>query len=83
MLGRIAGQTCRLEELSEAGSFRYDDGSVTIVVEHGKATGLAGPPPQSLYRVDMGRFHAMVALLAGITHPSHVQQVNTRLLVER
>ncbi len=82
LLGRIEQQTCRMDELSEPGCFRYHDGTVTIVVEHGKVMELENGPPQRAHRIDMGRFHAMAALLAGIINPSRVQQVNTRLLVE-
>ena len=98
LVGRIGGATCRLEtrsdrlqksaphgpdELSERGPFRYNDGTVTITVADGKATGLASSPPPAPHRVDMGRFHALTTLLIGITNGSRVTQVNTRLLSSR
>ena len=47
-----------------------------------RAIGLAAssPRPATSHRVDIGRFHTLVALLTGITSPARVHQINTRLL---
>jgi putative selenate reductase len=80
--GRIEGKPCRLETCSTDGRYVYDDGSVTLHVEDGKVSGLAANSarPAAPHRVDMGRFHTLAALLAGITSGTRVHQVNTRLL---
>lgn len=82
--GRIEGELCRLDSLEAAGTYHYHDGTVTIVVRNGRVDGLAdsSPRPPTGHRVDMGRFHAMVSLLVGITDPQRVHQVNARLLVQ-
>jgi len=79
--GRIAGQSCRIET-GLNGQYRYDDGVVTLEIERGKAICLtaASNRPPTPHRVDMGRFHTLAALVAGITNASRVHQVNTRLL---
>ena len=70
--------------------YHYHDGTVTLVVRNGRADGLADSSAVGAagsasatqpHRVDMDRFHAMVALLTGITSTERVHQVNTRLLV--
>jgi putative selenate reductase len=82
LVGRIAGQICRLESFADRGQYRYDDGTVTVDIIGGKVTGLAAgsAPPAEPHRVDFGRFHTLAALLTGITNPSRVHQVNTRWL---
>lgn len=84
LIGRIDGQELRLETRGEDGRCRYDDGTVAIEITDGIATALSAdsPRPSAAHSVKMSRCHAMVALLRGITNPSRVHQVNTRLLVE-
>jgi len=62
--------------------YHYHDGTVTIVVQNGRVDGLADSSvvTSKPHRVDMGRLHAMVSLLVGITSAERVHQVNTRLL---
>jgi putative selenate reductase len=95
--GRIDGQLCQLDSLplplgegrsegtSEHGSclYHYNDGTVTVVVQNGRVEALADSSAKTTtsHRIDMGRVHAMVSLLAGIAGPERVHQVNTRLLV--
>jgi putative selenate reductase len=80
--GRINGQPCRLEMKGVIG--RYDDGTVTLEIEGGKALGLAAASnrPTEPHRVDMDRFHALATLLAGIINSARVHQVNIRLLAD-
>lgn len=78
--GRIDQQLYRLDELAVEDHFRYYDGTVTLTIEQGQAVGVTGRLPSAPHRVDMGRYHALAALLAGITGPGRVTQVNTRLL---
>jgi putative selenate reductase len=82
LTARIAGQLCRLEQKGDAALFQFDDGTVTLELENGRVVGLAESSnrPATPHRVDMGRFHTLTALLAGITNPSRVHQVNTRLI---
>jgi len=79
--GRIDQQVCRLEELASERHFHYHDGTVTLVIDENQAIGVTGEFPPRPHRVDMGRYHALAALLAGIKNPDRVTQVNTRLLV--
>jgi putative selenate reductase len=80
--GRFGGERCRLENNSADGDYEYDDGTVTLRITSGTVQGLAANSarPAKLHRVDLGRYHALVALLTGITSGSRVHQVNTRLI---
>lgn len=81
LYGRIAGKPCRLETCDD-GRYIYDDGGVTLTIEAGRAIGLAAgsTAPNAPHRVDMGRFHTLVALVQGITADSRVNQINVRLM---
>jgi putative selenate reductase len=70
------------ESSADSGRYRYDDGTVAVEITGGSVTGLAADSsrPATRHRLDLGRFHTLVALLAGITNPARVHQVNTRLL---
>jgi hypothetical protein len=80
--GRFGGQRCRLANHSSDGDYEYDDGTVTLRITRGKVQGLAedSPRPANPHRVDLGRYHALVALLTGITSGSRIHQVNARLI---
>jgi putative selenate reductase len=82
---RITGQSCRLQQKGDGSLFsalKYDDGAVALEIADGQAVRLAttSARPAAPHRVDMGRFHTLVALLKGITSPARVHQINTRLL---
>ena len=80
----MRGQIYRLDELSGGAEYRYDDGTVTIVVDANDSIILeeGSAIPGTHHLVDMGRYHTLVTLLRGITDASFVHQVNTRLLAE-
>jgi putative selenate reductase len=79
--GRIAGTPCRLEK-GDGSLFLYNDGIVTLEIKEGRPTTLAATSanPAAPHCVKMGRFHTLAALLAGITSPARVHQINARLL---
>jgi putative selenate reductase len=79
---RIAGILSRLSEKGDGSLVLYGDGEIVVEVKDGRAIQLAASSekPASPHRVDMGRFHTLVALLTGITSPTRVHQINTRLL---
>jgi putative selenate reductase len=79
--GRIEGKPCRLES-ADGNAYRYDDDGVELQVAEGRIVGLAegAIPPAVPRRVDVGRIHALAALLTGIRNETRVHQVNTRLL---
>ena len=81
---RIDERPYRLEE-QPSGVFLYWDGAATLRITQDGTIGLddialnrAGKTP---HRVDMGRYHALRTLLAGITDPMRIHAVNMRLLV--
>jgi putative selenate reductase len=80
--GRVEGQLCRLERDGSSGHYVYDDGSSTLLIDNGKVSAIAenSAPPAAMHRVDMGRFHALVTLLIGVTGNARVHPINTRLL---
>ncbi len=82
--GRIEGKRCRLVQ-RDAAVFLYDDGDVTLVVEQGKVVAVADDSarPTRAHRVDMGRYHTLVALLEGVTNATRVHPINARLLSAR
>jgi len=81
LTGRIDSRIYRLEQLEQAAGYRFNDGKVTLLVtptgqiDRDPAVSL----PAATQRVDMGRYHALVALLTGITDSSRVHAVNTCL----
>jgi putative selenate reductase len=80
--GRTAGTPCRLEQKGDGNIFLYDDGVVSLEIKQGGPTTLAADSakPTATHRVNMGRFHTLVALLRGITSDTRVNQVNARLV---
>jgi putative selenate reductase len=80
--GRIAGVPCQLQSAVADGTYHYYDGTVTLEIADGRGVGLAAssPRPAISHRVDIGRFHTLVALLIGITSDARVHQVNARLV---
>ena len=82
LYGRIEGTACRLESDGRDGHFIYSDGIVTLAIGDGKAIGVTENSARlaETQRVDMGRFHALVALLTGITNNVRVHPINTRLM---
>ena len=82
MRARIAGAEYTLTRLPQDGGFLFDDGQVTLQFAAGQPIGLASdsPCPTSPRRVDLGHFHALAALLVGITSPGRVHAVNVPLL---
>jgi putative selenate reductase len=65
-------------------NYLYNDGQVTLVVSLKGTISLAAGSqrPKLPQIVDMGRYHALVTLLHGITAEGRVHAVNARLLVE-
>ncbi|MEX0641953.1 MAG: 4Fe-4S dicluster domain-containing protein [Pirellulales bacterium] len=82
LVGRIDGRTYRLEQIDSIGVTRFDDGIVTIAVSPDGEFALEDgtPRPISTHFVDMGRYHAIAALLRGITDPLRVHAINSRFL---
>jgi putative selenate reductase len=81
--GRMEGASLRLERLDASGDgWRFMDGQVALLIRDRHVEGLApgSVPPDQTHIVDLGRFHTMRVLLAGITDPGRVHQVNTRLV---
>ncbi|MEX0612705.1 MAG: hypothetical protein WD738_21665 [Pirellulales bacterium] len=76
---RIQGRLYRLNELP-SGGYRYDDGMVTVNISSHDSISLASSRPHSSHIVDIGRFHALVTLLRGITDRTRIHAVNTPLL---
>jgi len=84
LTARIEEQPYRLQQ-QPRGEFLYADGAATLrIAQDGTITlddialDRAGKTP---HRVDMGRYHALRTLLAGITDSTRIHAVNTRLLV--
>jgi putative selenate reductase len=79
--GRIEGRPVRLER-AESGDFVFCDGVVTLAVKNGNVVTLAADSirPVAVHRVEMGRFHALVTLLTGITDTTRIHPINTRLV---
>ena len=82
LTGRINGRLYHYEQFSNDGGVRYNDGVVTIRVGPDGAPTLeaSATPPNAAYVLDLGRYHALAALLRGITDPTRVHAVNTPLL---
>jgi putative selenate reductase len=82
LLCRIAGRKYRLDQLANGNGYRYHDGVTALRVGADGCISLecATLTQEHAHVVDMGRFHAIAALLTGITDTSHVHAVNTPLL---
>lgn len=80
---RIHGRHYRLDQLAEGQGYRYDDGTVTVRVQVDGTILLASACslPRTPHVVDMARFHAISALLRGITDTTRVHAVNVPWLV--
>ncbi len=83
MIGRLEGRVVRVEQLAEGAGYQYDDGVVTVCVTANGTIDLAPVDDSSAaireaaHRVDMGRYHAMITLLEGISAPARIHAVNT------
>jgi putative selenate reductase len=81
LTGRIAGRQYKLIELPKGDGLQYDDGLASVRVStSGRFSADASRVPSAAHVVDMGRFHALVTLLRGITDASRVHAVNTPML---
>jgi putative selenate reductase len=82
LTARMAGKIYMLSE-SDNG-YRYFDGIVTLAVSPRNRLELATnySPPTTMHSIDMGRYHALVTLLRGISGEGRIHAVNTRLLAE-
>jgi putative selenate reductase len=80
LTGRIQGRMHSLEEIAN-GVLRYFDGTVRLMIDRTGAVtrDSSSPPPQSAHLVDIGRMHAIVTLLRGITNLTRIHPVNTPL----
>jgi putative selenate reductase len=76
---RIAGTEFSLTQLGK--DYVFHDGKVSLAVSPSGRRELAtgSTHPASTHTVDMGRYHALVTLLRGITAADRVHAVNTRL----
>jgi putative selenate reductase len=79
---RIDGNVYSLEEFSNGNHLVYSDGTARILIDHAGAIEFdsKSPPPRAPHRLDIGRMHATITLLRGITDNSRVHAVNTPLL---
>jgi putative selenate reductase len=80
--GRMDGATLRLDRLDVADdAWRFTDGAATLLI---RSDGIELDPGSDRlgggHTVDLGRFHTMRVLLAGITDANRVHHVNTPLL---
>jgi len=81
LTSRIEGRIQVLQELPDGSGYRYDDGTVTLRIDaDGSMEAEVSAVPQSTHEVDVGRLHALIALLRGICNPAHVNAVNAPLL---
>ena len=82
LICRIAGHNYRLDELANGDGYRYFDGVTTVRVSADGYMSLesGASAPGDVHLIDVGRFHAIAALLRGITDMSRVHAVNTPLL---
>ncbi|TWU22658.1 glutamate synthase [Bythopirellula polymerisocia] len=80
---RIAGDLCHLS-LSAKGEYCFHDGTITLASSRANFT-LAENSlhPSESHTIDMGRFHALVTLLKGITSDARIHAVNTPLVAEQ
>jgi putative selenate reductase len=81
LLCRIEGNLHRLVQLAD-GSYDYYDGAiaVNVALNNTLAVTLRQSPVDAAQMIDMGRFHAIVTLLRGITDSARVHAVNAPLL---
>ena len=82
LTARISGALYEFQQTAD--SFIFNDGTVTLAVLPSGAIALttASQLPATPHIVDMGRYHALAALLRGITAEDRVHAVNTRMLAE-
>jgi putative selenate reductase len=81
--GRIDSRLYSLRETSPD-SCRYSDGSVTVQITGNDGARLLETTAgvNRPYRIDMGRYYALLTLLRGITNSTRVHAVNTPLLAQ-
>jgi putative selenate reductase len=79
LTARILGRHYHLEELPN-GAYRYDDAMVVVSITTDNCITLASSRPAAPHTLDIGRFHALATLLAGITNPTRIHAVNTPFL---
>jgi putative selenate reductase len=79
---RIDGRMYRLDRLGNGAGYLYDDGEMTVRVSADSHMSLeiGTSAPGQVHLIDVGRFHAIAALLCGITDTTRVHAVNTPLL---
>jgi putative selenate reductase len=79
---RIQGRIYELEQLANGDGHRYNDGMLTIDVRPDGSMKLnpGSSPPHVPHVIDVGRYHAIAALMRGIIDTSRVHAVNTPLL---
>lgn len=76
--GRISGRGYRLDQLSNDGGYRYDDGAVCVrVAMDGSFSPQSAVTLPDVHVLEVGRFHALVTLLRGILDRTRVHAVNT------
>ncbi len=84
ILARLNGRRYRLEHDHEQGVFRFDDDAVELTLRapghHVEQAAWLREPPLDGCRVDMGAFHTLRVLLAGILAGGRVHPVNIRYL---
>lgn len=79
---RVGGRAFQLTELGSS-RYRFDDGTASVVCDptSGEAALVPGTtPPAAPHRIEMGRFHALEALIQGISSATRVNAVNSRWL---
>lgn len=81
LTARMSGSLYGLRQTADG--FVFSDGTVTLAVSTGGTVALAteSQRPTTSHTVDMGRYHALVTLMRGITAEGRVHAVNARLLV--
>lgn len=81
LIARIAEINYSLSE--EGNNYVFSDGNVSLAVSPTTLELAAGSQrPDETHTVDMGRYHALLTLLRGISAEGRVHAVNTRLLAE-
>jgi putative selenate reductase len=75
---RIAGMPLSIAETVDG--YLFSDGTVTLTIN--SSGSVESTHPKSPHVVDMGRYHALVTLLRGISAAGRIHAVNTRLLAE-
>jgi putative selenate reductase len=78
LTARIAGQQYSVAEAADG--YRFQEGDVMLTVKLATIEIEAAPSGRRV--IDMGRYHALVTLLRGISGEGRIHAVNTRLLAE-